>query len=193
MIFWEFLFFLLFFVCGLFVQWNECSLLFSLKENTMEWMLFFSAQSCKWNFFYHCTSTDFFHILQISYEIKKQTYIPMRIWPYASSSLHVTDLETMYLSRLSEYGTEENVDWIYAIWFWPVLHLTLLVVFVFLFVFSVALPPPLPRHHGLCLLPFVLKLAVSLLDYFILFRLLNSLFYVTPGKTSDRCLFCFSG
>lgn len=115
----------------------------------------------------------FFHILQISYEIKK--YIPMRIWPYASLSLHVTDLETMYLSRLSEYGTEENLDWVYAIWFWPVLHLTLLVVFCFLLYFHL-LCFDFPCHHGLCLLPFVLKLAVSLLDYFILFRLLNSLF-----------------
>lgn len=104
-------------------------------------------------------------------------YIPMRIWPYASSSVHVTDLETVYLSRLSEYGTEENLDWIYAIWFWPVLHLTLLVFFVFLLYF-----------HLLCFVlffypsswavfvTFVLTLAVYMLDYFLLFRLLNSLF-----------------
>ena len=136
----------------------------------------------------------FFHILQISYEIKK--YIPMRIWPYASLSLHVTDLETMYLSRLSEYGTEENLDWVYAIWFWPVLHLTLLVVFRFLLYFHL-LRFDFPSHHGLCSLPFVLKLAVSLLDLFYSVQATKQSiqieFYVTRGKTSDRCLFCFSG
>lgn len=134
--------------------------------------------------------TDFFHILQISYEIK---YIPMRIWPYASLSLHVMDLETMYLSRLSEYGTEENVDWIYAIWFWPVLHLTFLVVFAFPLCIFICCFCPIPQSSWAVFVNFVLKLGVSLLDNFVLFRLLNSFFYVTQGKTSDRCLFCFSG
>lgn len=39
----------------------------------------------------------FFHILQISYEIK--SIFPCVFEHNASSSLHVTDLETMYLSR----------------------------------------------------------------------------------------------
>lgn len=98
------------------------------RKNTTEWTLFlFLLAHTNRVSFYGCTSTDFFHILQITYEIfKKMTkkrcvYSPCVFDHNASSSLHVMELETMYLSRLSEYGTEENVDWIYAtIWFWPV-------------------------------------------------------------------------
>lgn len=147
-----------FFVCGLFVQWNECSLLFSSKENTIygvDALLFCSIMQMK--FLLSLYINRFFSYFTNILWDKKKTYIPMRIWPYASSSLHVTDLETMYLSRLSEYGTEENVDWIYAIWFWPVLHLTLLVVLVFLFVFSVALSPPPPPSSWAVFVPFCVE------------------------------------
>lgn len=41
-----------------------------------------------------------------------------------------------------------------------------------------------------CLLLFVLKLTVSLLDSFILLRILNSPFYVIQGKTSYECSVC---
>lgn len=136
----------------------------------------------------------FFHILQISYEIKK--YIPMRIWPYASLSLHVTDLETMYLSRLSEYGTEENLDWVYAIWFWPVLHLTLLVVFLFPFVFSFALFW-FPLSSWAVFVTFCVEVGSLFAWLFYSVQAtkqsIQIVFYVTRGKTSDRCLFCFSG
>lgn len=195
MIFWEFPFFPSFFlyVDSLFSEMNVVSFFPRKKTLSMEWMLFFSAQSCKWNFFYHCTSTDFFHILQISYEIKKNVYSHAYL--------------TICFIELACYGSRDNVfEQIIWIWNWRKCRLNLrymiltsaalnpLSCFCFPFcIFSCSVPPFLPRHHGLCLFPFVLKLAVSLLDYFILFRLLNSLFYVTPGKTSDRCLFCFSG
>lgn len=131
-------------------------------------------------FLYHCTSTDLSYFTNI---LQDKKYIPMRIWPYASSSLHVTDLETMYLSRLTEYGTEENLDWIYAIWFWPVLHLTLLVVFVFLLYF-----------HLLCFFPVITGCVCYLcVDVGTLFAWLfysvqatkqsiQIVFYVTQGK-----------
>lgn len=135
----------------LFSETNVVSLFFSYWENTIYGGgVLFSAHSCKGNFFITVHRQIFSYFTNIIWDKK---YIPMRIWPYASSSLHVTDLETMYLSRLSEYGTEENLDWIYAIWFWPVLHLTFLVVFVFLLYFHLLCPPPPPCHHGLCLLP----------------------------------------
>lgn len=188
--FWLFLY-----VDSLFSEMNVVSFFLLKKTLSIEWMFVFFCSFMQMKFLYHCTSTDFFHILQISYEIKK--YIPMRIWPYASLSLHVTDLETMYLSRLSEYGTEENLDWIYAIWFWPVLHLTLLVVVFFLppFVFSFALFPP-PRHHGLCLLPLCWSWQLFAWLFYSVKATKESIqivFYVTRGKTSDRCSFCFSG
>lgn len=41
---------------------------------------------------------------------KKCVYSPCVLDHNASSSLHVMELETMYLSRLPEYGTKENVD-----------------------------------------------------------------------------------
>lgn len=166
----------------------------------MERAFSFSAHARNGEFLYHCTSTDFFHILQNI--IWNRKYIPMRIWPYASSSLHVTDLETMYLSRLSEYGTEENLDWIYAIWFWPVLHLNLLScscfpfvfficsVFVFFFFLS-------PLSSRAVFVTFCVEVG-SLFAWFFYSvratkRSIQIVFYVTRGKTSDRCLFCFSG
>lgn len=94
--------FFLFFVCGLFVQWNECkSLIFFpfVRKHYGVDVSFLSRSFTQIKFLYHCTSTDFFFFAYFTNILWDKKYIPMRIWPYASSSLHVMDLETMYLSR----------------------------------------------------------------------------------------------
>lgn len=144
----------------------------------MEWMFFFffsllliHANEISLSLYIY----RFFHILQISYEIKV----------YSHAYLTICFIE------LACYGSRDNVlEQIIWIWNWRKFRLNLRYMiltsaalnplscffcFPFVFSFAVFLPPPTPSSWAVFVI-FVLKLAVSWLDYFILFRLLNSLF-----------------
>lgn len=149
----------------------------SRKKNTTWSGRFSSFHSHQTNVF----SQDFlFHTLWIILRDDDRKYIPMRIWPYASWSLHVTDLETI----------PEQIIWI---WNWRPFRLNLR----WTILTSAALTAFLSFFSLLCfpllfLLPpallFVLKLAVSLfvsLHYFTVSgdkESIQIVFYVTRGN-----------
>lgn len=176
MIFWESFFFLVVFVCGLFVQWNECSLLFPFKENTIYWV-----------------DVCFFLLIHAN-EISLSLYID-RFFSYFTNILWDKKVYshaylTICFIELACYGSRDNVlEQIIWIWNWRKFRLNLR----YMILTSAALNPlsccfffsPLLYFHLLCfphpvIMGCVCYLCVevgnSLLDYFFLLRLLKSLF-----------------
>lgn len=146
------------FVCGHFVQWNECRLLLFLLKKTlsMEWMFFFCSFM---QILYHCTSTDFFRFYKY----------PMRQKVYSHVYLIIRFIE------LACYGSRNNVlEQITWIWNWRKFRLNLhymiltsaaLNLWVLCYVFAFSFYVFFPCRNWLFVI-FVLKLAVSWLDTF---------------------------
>lgn len=166
----------------------------------MEWMFFFffsllliHANEISLSLYIY----RFFHILQISYEIKV----------YSHAYLTICFIE------LACYGSRDNVlEQIIWIWNWRKFRLNLRYMiltsaalnplscfFCFPFVFSFAVflpPPPHPVIMGrVCYLCVEVGSLLAWLFYSVQAtkQSIQIVFYVTRGKTSDRCLFCFSG
>lgn len=113
MIFWEFLFFLLFFVCGLFVQWNECSLLFFLerKHYGVDALLFCSIMQMK--FLLSLYINRFF------------SYFTNILWD-KKTNVYSHAYLTICFIELACYGSRDNVfEQIIWIWNWRKCRLNL--------------------------------------------------------------------
>lgn len=194
MIFWESFFFLLFlYVDSLFSEMNVVSF-FPLKKNTIYRVdVLFSAHSCKWNFF-------------ITVHLQIFSYFTNILWDkkvYSHAYLTICFIE------LACYGSRDNVlEQIIWIWNWRKFRLSLrymiltsaalnpLSCFLFPFVFSFALFW-FPLSSWAVFVTFCVEVGSLFAWLFYSVQAtkqsIQIVFYVTRGKTSDRCLFCFSG
>lgn len=112
---------------------------------------------------------------------------------------------TICFIELACYGSRDNVfEQITWIWNWRCrLNLRYMILtsaalnplscFCFPFrIFISSVLSPSPVIMG-CICYLCVELGTLFAWLFYSFQATNSLFYVTQGKTSDRCLFCFSG